>query len=317
MKKLTLRIPGSTSNLGPGLDTVGLALGIYCRLTFTLLEKEDPAIPFVKFKGPISTASLPSDTEALIKKVLRKLWEDDPDLLKRTRITIDSDIPLGVGLGSSDATIIGALWAAYAFRDIVPTPATMLAEAAKLEGHGENMAASLLGEFVVCMSSSDGGQLIARNHPWPSKWKTILLVPAYRAKTAEARALLPVNVPMADAIANVQRASMLVSAVTTSHDIALKEALSDHLHERYRQAMSPLLTQVRRLLEDEPVFGTVLSGGGPSVLVIVHEKHKPQVMEKLSNWAAAQSDPPKVLDLPVDTEGIKELGQPGRPPSSG
>ncbi len=314
-KKLTLRIPGSTSNLGPGFDTFALALGIYCRLTFRLLEKEDPSIPFITFKGQISTGSRATDADALIDRVLRKFWKDDPELVKCTRITIDSEIPLGAGLGSSDAIVIGALWAAYAFRDLVPTADALLAEAATLEGHGESMAASLLGQFVVCARAAGGTRLVARSHPWPPQWKTLLVVPRSRVRTVDARAVLPAKVPFEDAVANVQRAALLVSAVTGSHDLALKEALNDRLHEPYRDEIAPLLSQIRGLLLDEPILGAVLSGAGPSVLVIAHERSSKRILARLNEWASQQPEPPAILDLAVDTEGIKELGQPGRPPA--
>ena len=91
----------------------------------------------------------------------------------------------------------------------------------------------------------------------------------------------------------------------------------DRLHEPYRHGIAPLLMPVRRLLAADPVLGTVLSGAGPSILVIVHERHEREILEKLKGWAGMQAEPPSVLDVPVDVEGIKELGQPGRPPSEG
>jgi homoserine kinase len=316
LKKLILKVPGSTSNLGPGFDTFSLALSLYTRLTFTFAEQEDADTPFITFKGPISQSSQPADMDALIDRIIRKLWADDPQLVQRTRISVDSQIPLGAGLGSSDAAIIGTLYAAYAFRDLVPMPADLLGEAAVLEGHGESMAASLLGGFVICTRTAGSRRLIARQHVWPDHWKTILVIPPYTAKTADARAVLPQFVPFDDAVANMQRTALFMSALTNGHDAALKEALNDRLHEPYRHAIAPMFPEVRALLQDQPILGVVLSGAGPSILVIVNEKHQITVLEKLRSWAASIIEKPIVLPISVDSEGLKELGQPGRPRNS-
>jgi homoserine kinase len=227
---------------------------------------------------------------------------------------LDSQIPLGAGLGSSDAAVIGTMYAAYAFRDIVPMPADLLGEAAVLEGHGESMAASLLGGFVVC--ARNGGRIIARQHEWPEKWKTLLVVPPYTKKTADARAVLPQFVAFDDAVANLQRTALFVSAVAAAHDGMLKEALNDRLHEPYRHDIAPMFAPIRSLLSDEPILGCVLSGAGPSILVIVHEKYSQDIVLKLRSWAATVDEKPVVLDVPVDHDGLKELGQPGRPKGS-
>jgi homoserine kinase len=89
LKKLILKVPGSTSNLGPGFDTFSLALSLYTRLTFTFAEQEDADTPFITFKGPISQSSQPADMDALIDRIIRKLWADDPQLVQRTRISVD------------------------------------------------------------------------------------------------------------------------------------------------------------------------------------------------------------------------------------
>ncbi|CAN5525087.1 homoserine kinase [soil metagenome] len=306
-KKLTLRIPGSTANLGPGFDCFGLALSLYCRLTFTLLETKHNDTPLITFAGAIAQSSLPQDTGNLVYKILRQLWQDQPDMLDRIRIHVDSDIPLGCGLGSSAAAILGALWADNVFKDRVPTTGSLLAQASLIEGHSETLAASLMGKFVITAPSASSNSIVARQMNWPSTWRTIFVVPSYRMKTEKSRAVLPKTVSHTDAVWNMQRAAMFISAISTCDENTLKEALHDRLHEPYREVLVPELASLRRAMVNQPILGCVLSAGGPSMLVIVNERHRADVLAHIEEWAAAQHDHPRVLDLRVDDDGIRQI----------
>lgn len=306
-KRLTLRIPGSTSNLGPGFDCFGLALSLYCRLTFTLLESKNNDTPLITFAGAIAQSSMPQDTGNLVYKILRQLWKDQADMLERIRIHVDSDIPLGCGLGSSAAAILGALWADNVFKDRVPTTGSLLAQATALEGHSETFAASLMGKFVITAPTASSNSIIARQMTWPAAWRTIFVVPSYRMKTEKARGVLPKTVSHKDAVWNMQRSALFISALTNSDENTLKEALFDRLHEPYREILVPELASLRRALVNQPILGCVLSAGGPSMLAIVNERNRAEVLAHIEEWAAAQNDHPRVLDLRVDDDGIRQI----------
>jgi homoserine kinase len=306
-KRLTLQIPGSSSNLGPGLDTLALALGLYCRLSFTLLTEDDPNQPLVVWEGSAARQSLPTDMNNLVYKILSKLWADDPGLLRRMRVRVDSDIPLGCGLGASSAIVLGTLWAAAYFTDQMPTTAQLLAEASKIEGYPEGLAASLMGGLVICSRASSGDTLIANHQVWPAAWKPIAIVPAERLQTATMRALLPDTISLSTAIRSLQKTALLVSSVSRMDEKGLQESLHDEIHEPYRIAQIGLLPKIRRLLVNEPILGCVSSGAGPSVLVLVHERHKERVLGQLKNWLNGDADKTTILDLEVDHEGIKTL----------
>ncbi|MBX9686673.1 MAG: homoserine kinase [Candidatus Obscuribacterales bacterium] len=307
IKRLTLQIPGSISNLGPGFDSLALALKIYCKVTVTLLEKNDPNIPFISFKGAVAKRSESDDIDDLLYKVLKSIWKGNPDLLRCIRMEIESEVPLGCGLGGSSAAILGALWGSYVFQDRIPNPPDLLAEVSLLEGHSEGFSASLLGDFIVCARSMDGERVIAKQMNWPERWKPIFLIPSYRRNTEAMRSCLPEKVPLSDAAFNIQRSALLVSAVVRDDDSAIKEALHDKLHESYRSPHVPLLARVRAILGDLPVLGSCLSGAGPSAMVLVTEKHRSEVFEALKAWAETEDSGISVLAIDADREGLREL----------
>lgn len=308
-RRVTVEIPGAIGNLGAGLDTFGLAIGLYCRITFVLLENNDPDIPFVTFSGPVVQESLPDETGKLVYKILKELWKDDRTRLERIRIHVQSEIPLGSGLGGGTAPILGALWADQVFKDVVPTTAELLARATAWEGqaHSETFAASLMGDFVNVVNCADGKRVLARQHNWPEPWSLLLCVPQYRLNTATSKSILPKKVPFADAMFNMQRSALMVSAVVSNSVECLKEALQDRLHERYREVLVPELAPLKDLVRDLPAHGCVLSGGGSSVLVIVDENFKPQVKDRLDEWAQTRPQPPRILDVAVDRRGLRTI----------
>ncbi len=306
-RKITLKLPGSTSNLGPGLDCLGLAVNVYSRMTFFLLDENDPEVPLITFKGDIEVSSLAKDRGNLTYTILSKLWQRDHHLLDRVRIMVDSEIPLGVGLGSTSTAIIGALWAANVLKDRIPTAPALLAEACELEGHPENLAACVLGGLVVCSPAASGKRIITQRLKWPDDWRLLVYTPNYTLNTTATRTVLPKQVRFDDALYNVHKVAQLVAAVARSDESALREAMDDRLHEPFRAQLVPELARLRRELVNEPVLGCVLSGAGSSVVTVVHRRNKDAVMAKIKGWMESEKNPGHLLDLRVDDHGIQEL----------
>lgn len=312
VRKLTVKAPGSTANLGPGFDALALALSVHCTLHFELLEKDDPAIPLITLKSELLD-DIPTDESNMIYQVISSTWRANSDMLKRVRITIESNIPPGKGLGSSAAATIGAVCAAYAMADVdhfdhkalLADGKTMLADAMKLEGHVDNISASLLGGLVVCSYTENRSSVITQKLMWPPHWSPIVVVPPYVLSTKKSRSVLPQSVSREDAVNNVQKVSLLLAAVANRDEEAMREALHDRLHEPYRNELVPELGDVRKLLSDFPIIGCVLSGAGSSVLVLVNRRHRREVLQRLKDWAAERKEAPEVLDLQVDQEGLR------------
>jgi homoserine kinase len=303
--RLTVRVPGSTSNLGPGFDTLGLALTIYNTVTFDLLEENDPSIPLIQLVGS-TDVSLPVDGSNHIFAVLRQeLGEDNKEILDRTRITIDSAIPIGSGLGSSGTVTLAAIWAAQRLAGITPVTQQLLESATRIEGHPDNVSPSLLGGFTVSAVNKETKRVLVEELPWPANWHTIFVVPQRSVSTKHARSVLPETVDLQDAVHNVQRSSLLVAAVAKSDGAMLTHALDDKLHEPYRAELVPELTELRQLLRKQPALGCVLSGAGPSIMVVVDSRFLNEVLTVLQDWAATKAEQPRILNLQVDHSGLQ------------
>jgi homoserine kinase len=181
----------------------------------------------------------------------------------------------------------------------------ILAKAAEIEGHADNAAASLLGALTVCSRSSKSRAIVTQKLIWPSEWATIVCVPSYVLSTKKARAVLPKQLSYFDAVHNLQKLGLFLAAVQNRDEEAMQEALHDRLHEPYRSELVPNLGAIRRLVSDLPVIGCVLSGAGPSVLTVVHQRHRQQLFASLSEWQQKHDSAGEVLDLSVDQEGLK------------
>jgi homoserine kinase len=307
-RALTLKIPGSTSNLGPGLDTLALALKIYSYVTVHIADKSAIPAPKVNVTGSGAESSRQSDQGDLTYKLLTTLLKDNSDLLRRARVTVESDIPLGAGLGASSAAILGALWASAMLQDLIPTRSKLLADAAKIGGNSEFIAASLLGGMIVCSHSEE--EITTQRLDWPGDWRVVLAIPERRMTTNHARSVLPASVPLSDAIHNVQRTALLVAAVANHDEAAFKRSLEDRLHQDYRRDLVPELQSLREHLREQPIIGTALSGAGTGVVAFVNERRLNEVAASMRQWAQLQTEKLEIVVTEADPDGMQELPKP-------
>ena len=254
--RVTVRVPATAANLGPGFDCFGLALELCNEL---VIDSGGP--PGVAWEGE-GADELPTDGSDLIGRVMSvvagRMSLPLAPLSRRGR----NRIPLERGLGSSSAAAIAGVVAASAMLDlgIDADPLSVFAMAAEIEGHPDNVAAAVFGGFTIALD--DG--TVQRLEPHPDL-RPALIVPDLRMPTAAARAVLPEMVPRSDAISNVARAAIEVEALTREPSL-LSRALADRLHEDVRLASMPEVADVVAALRRDHV-PVCVSGAGPSLVV--------------------------------------------------
>ena len=254
-----LRVPASSANLGPGFDALGLALEIYLTCRF---RRADRLI--IRSAGR-DAESIPTTAENLIWQTALAVAADTGGELPSVELEIENDIPLGKGLGSSAAALTAGVVIADQLLGLRWKPLRILDEAARIEGHPDNVAACVLGSIVA--SAIDGGGVArAVRLELPRNYGIAIVVPDFILPTVQARAVLPASYSRQDAVFNVQRSALLIAALATGATSAFPAALQDSLHQPYRTPLVPGLDEILRL-RAPGLLGSVLSGAGPSILV--------------------------------------------------
>jgi homoserine kinase len=242
-RRRLVRVPASSANLGPGFDVLGCALGLHVELEVVEAER---------FRV-VTDLAIARDRRNLAVRAFELLAP-----VERVEFRIRSNVPLSGGLGTSAAAIVGGLLAADSMYEL---DADLLALAARMEGHPDNVAAALLGGFVLC---ADGR---AERFDVPDGLEAVLVVPDEHVRTARARAALPPNVPMADAVFNAAHTGLLVLGLTRGDWDLVARGLHDRLHQPYREHLYPRSLALARRAAELGALGATISGAGPAVLV--------------------------------------------------
>ena len=281
--KITVRVPATTANIGPGFDCLGMALPLYNEITIeeTVLPGTGIQINIIDESNEFETLSIPTDENNIVYKAVELLYNSIGQTPSELKISIKTQIPIAKGLGSSASVIVGGLIAA---NELLGRPAdeqALLSIATEVEGHPDNVAPTILGGFVLSSQEEDGS-VVYRKLPWPKEWKLIVCIPDYELATEIARSVLPEKVDMKDAAFNARRCAMLVDAVYTKDAELLRLALQDKLHQPYRMKLVPGLKEIiEGLKHEQDVLGCVLSGAGPSILVISKGKEIEKIKNKI------------------------------------
>lgn len=259
MSWFSVRVPASSANLGPGFDALGLALGIYLECRFR------PARQLHITVSGRDTEQIPETEENLIWKTAVTVAESHRMAIPPVELSIHNNIPLGKGLGSSAAALTAGVVIADKLLGLHWKPLRILDEAARLEGHPDNVAACTLGSIVASAIDS-GGVARAVRIQLASNFGVAIVAPDFALATSHARSVLPQVYSRADTVFNVQRAALLVAALATGAVNAFPAALEDRLHQQYRAKLVPGLEDILKL-RAPGLLGCALSGAGPSVLV--------------------------------------------------
>ena len=290
----SLRVPASSANLGPGFDALGLALGIYLDCRFRMADRLS-----IEVTGRDSQA-ISTGEDNLIWQTALAVAADTRSTLPPIELHISNQIPIGKGLGSSAAALTAGVVMADRLLGLGWKRPRILDEAARLEGHPDNVAACVLGSIVASAIDS-GGAARAVRVEMPARFGIAIVVPDFILPTKEARAVLPDCYSKQDAIFNVQRATLLVAALATGTVSAFPTALEDRLHQSYRAHLVPGLADILKL-RAPGLLGCALSGAGPSILVFYEQGHA-QVCDLVRQVLALHGHSCEILEAPVDEHG--------------
>ncbi|MEJ6014296.1 homoserine kinase [Corynebacterium sp. H127] len=285
--KVHVRVPASSANLGPGFDSLGLALGLYDDVE---VETQDGFEIQIEGEG---AGTLPRTEKHLVVRAIRSALTAAGVTVPGMRVRCVNRIPQSRGLGSSASAAVAGVMAGNALAGRALSPEQLVHLASVLEGHPDNSSASVLGGMVISWTQdAEEGTVYraVRANPHP-ELRATALVPDTFASTSEVRRVLPASVPHVDARFNLARAALLTHAI--QHDPALLfEATKDRLHQGYRAKALPVTTEWVERMRGEGLAAFV-SGAGPTALAL----HTEAFPEKLRNEALAAGL--RVLDLPI------------------
>jgi homoserine kinase len=291
---ITVRVPASSANLGPGFDALGLALRLYLECRF------EPSATLEISVAGCDAASISTAEDNLIWQTALAVARDTRSEMPPVRLHIENQIPLGKGMGSSAAALTAGVVIADRLLGLGWKKPRILDEAARIEGHPDNVAASVLGSIVACAIDSGGVARAVRMELHPS-FGLAIVVPDFRLPTVQARQLLPESYSKQDAIFNVQRSALLIAALATGASSAFPAALEDRFHQPYRAPMVPGLAEILKL-RAPGLLGCALSGAGPSVIVFYERGHE-KVCGLVRQVFALKGHRAEVLFPGIDEQG--------------
>jgi homoserine kinase len=278
-------VPASSANLGPGYDVMAAALS---------LQLEVEVAESGEFSIDAGELEIPGGRDNLVVRAFETLHPADG-----LSFRIRSEIPLARGLGSSAAAIVAGLAAADHLYELALSPGELLARAAELEGHPDNVAAAIYGGFVIC-GEDGGGPAAARFEP-PEGLEAVAVIPADEVTTEKARGAIPDQVPLDDAVANVAAAALLVLGLQQADLNLVGRGLRDRLHQPRRRELYPRSMDLLEAAPELGALGATISGAGPTLLVWTTWQDTGKVVDQLERRCAGWAE---VRRLPFTPHGV-------------
>lgn len=306
--KVSVKVPATSANLGPGFDCLGIALPIYNTVTIdeTVLPGTGVEINILSQDenfDDLIIDHIPRDENSIVYKAVELLYNSIGQTPSELKINIQTTIPVTRGLGSSAAVIVGALIAANHLLGEPADESALLSIATEIEGHPDNVTPAIVGGLVLS-SQEDDGSILYRKIQWPEEWALTVCIPDVELATEISRSVLPENVPMQDAVYNTKRMGMLMHAVNTVDAELMKAALNDRLHQPYRAKLVPWMDEINKSIRhDDDIFGCVLSGAGSAVLVISKQSAADRARAKISEVMENLSVKAEIKTLKVENNG--------------
>lgn len=310
--KISVKVPATTANFGSGFDCLGMALPIYNIVTIeeTVLPGTGIEINIMSendAEDEFAIEHIPTDESNIVYKAVELLYNSIGQAPSELKINIKSQIPMARGLGSSASVVVGGLLAANELLGRPADEAALLSIATEVEGHPDNVTPAIVGGLVLT-SQEDDGSIVYRKLSWPEEWTLTVCIPDYELATDISRSVLPKQVSLSDASFNSRRLGMLIEALHTKDADLMRLALQDRLHQPYRTKLVPGLQEIMDSLKhEENVLGCVLSGAGPSILIVSQKNNLDRIKSIASETWAGLNVKCDIRTLKVEEQGAQIL----------
>ncbi len=301
MAKVKVRVPGSTANMGPGFDSIGLALTIY---NYIEAEETESGLE-IEILDAETKEFLPTDEKNLVYKSMKYLFDKAAYVPKGLKITLKSEVPVTRGLGSSSACIVGGLMCANELSGKKFTKREIVEMATAIEGHADNVCAATIGGFAVSVGNKD--EVFYHSHKMPGDLKFLVLIPDYAVTTQKARNTLPGFYPRREVAFNISHAALMVASIVSGNYENLLCAIDDKVHEPYRKVFIDGYQKIYNKLKSYGALGTYISGSGPSLVSIVEADDAEFFYEDISAYMEKAYPSWTVKLLDADNEGVQVL----------
>lgn len=307
--KVSVKVPATTANLGPGFDCLGLALPLYNEITVEeqVMPGSGIEINIIEDSETFDTLSIPKDENNIVYKAIELLYNFVGQSVSDIKITIKTNIPVTRGLGSSASVIVGGLVAANELLGRPADKAVILSIASEVEGHPDNVAPAIFGGFCLSCMENDGSVSYSKI-PWPSDWKLTVIIPDYELDTKIARSVLPSNISIKDAAFNIRKCAMLVDSVYRQDAESMKKCLKDKLHQPYREQLIKGFKELSEFLENkDDILGCVISGAGPTILIISKDNGFEKVHNDVKTILSDLNVNCDIRTFNIENEGTKVI----------
>ncbi|MBD2206103.1 homoserine kinase [Calothrix sp. FACHB-1219] len=300
---VTVTVPATTANLGPGFDCIGAALTLYNVFNFS---RQDEGGLTIHVTGE-EADGVQTDESNLLYQAFVKLYQYIEQIPPSVKIEIQLGVPLARGLGSSATAIVGGLVAANQLAGEPLSQLQVMELAIAMEGHPDNVVPALLGGCRLAASNGAAWEIC--DVPWQENIIPILAIPDFELSTSEARRVLPTEFSRADAIFNTAHLGLLLRGLATGKGEWLKTALQDKLHQPYRKALIRGYDAVNMAAVAAGAYGMVISGAGPTLLALADAEHAQAVEAAMKTAWQAEGITAVVRSLSLDNQGARSVKQ--------
>lgn len=298
---VTVTVPATTANIGPGFDCLGAALSLHNRFHFTPFTPLSDSEPFQISVEGVEASRVNTGSSNLVYRAYLKCYERIGKPAPPVHIKIHLGVPLSRGLGSSSTAIVGGIVGANAIAGSPLDTFALATLANEIEGHPDNVVPALLGNAQLAAMAN--GRLQICELPWHDSIVPVVIIPEFELSTADARRVLPGQYSRADAIFNTAHIGLLMRGLATGNGDWIAGGMSDRIHQPYRKKLIPGYSDVRRAAMQAGAWGMVISGAGPTLLALSPKEAAAGVREAMETAWKSQSFVSQAHCLTVDSTG--------------